>query len=116
MSESEHDDAQGSDAEADADETAYRAASAGDIPPVDFNLFVLSLNTSALLHLGEAADAEGKTHRDLPMARHTIDLLGMLEEKTRGNLTGDEERLLHQVLFDLRMRYTRAAAASSSSA
>ena len=42
------------------------------------------------------------------MARHTIDMLCMLEDKTRGNLTGDEQNLLHQVLFDLRMRYTRA--------
>ena len=106
----EDEDERATDGEADPDEAAYRAATAGDIPPVDFNLFVLSLNTSALLHLGEATDPEGKTHRDLPMARHTIDLLGMLEEKTRGNLSGDEERLLHQVLFDLRMRFTRTAA------
>jgi hypothetical protein len=105
------DDERGGDAERDPDDDAYRAAATGDIPPVDFNLFVLSLNTSALMHLGEAADEQGKTRRDLTMARHTIDLLGMLEEKTRGNLSGDEERLLHQVLFDLRMRFTRAAAA-----
>jgi hypothetical protein len=104
------DEERAGDADIDAEESAYRAAASGDIPPVDFNLFVLSLNTSALLHLGEAPDTEGKTHADLPMARHTIDLLGMLEEKTRGNLSGDEERLLHQVLFDLRMRYTRKAA------
>jgi hypothetical protein len=110
----EEDDERASDGDGDPDEAAYRAAAAGDILPVDFNLFVLSLNTSALLHLGEAVDAEGNTHRDLPMARHTIDLLGMLEEKTRGNLSGDEERLLHQVLFDLRMRFTRAAASSST--
>jgi hypothetical protein len=106
------DEDRGSDADSDPEDAAYRAAGNGDIPPVDFNLFVLSLNTSALMHLGEAPDAEGQTHRDLPMARHTIDLLGMLEEKTRGNLTGDEERLLHQVLFDLRMRYTAAASRS----
>jgi hypothetical protein len=97
------------EADSDAEDAAYRDAAPGDIPPVDFNLFVLSLNTSALLHLGEAVGADGKSQRDLPMARHTIDLLGMLEEKTRGNLSGDEERLLHQVLFDLRMRYTRNA-------
>ena len=46
---------------------------------------------------------------NLAMARHTIDMLCMLEEKTRGNLSGEEERLLHQVLFDLRMRFTRKA-------
>ena len=104
------DEERGADADSDPDDAAYRAAVNGDIPPVDFNLFVLSLNTSALLHLGETPDAEGQTHCDLSMARHTIDLLGMLEEKTRGNLSGDEEHLLHQVLFDLRLRYTRKAA------
>jgi len=104
------DEDRGVDADADAEDAAYRAAESGDIPPVDFNLFVLSLNTSALQHVGDATDGDGQTHRDLPMARHTIDLLAMLEEKTRGNLSGDEERLLHQVLFDLRLRYTRAAA------
>lgn len=98
--------------EQDADDLAYDAASVLGIPPVDFNIFVLSLNTSALIHLGEASDAEGHTRIDLPMARHTIDMLCMLEEKTRGNLSGDEERLLHQVLFDLRMRFTNKARAS----
>lgn len=76
------------------------------MPPVDFNIFVLSLNTSALIHLGEAPSAEGSLEVNLPMARQTIDMLAMIEEKTRGNLTGEEERILHQVLFDLRMRYT----------
>src|SRR5256885_1364050 len=85
----------------DADES-------GEIP-VDFNLFVLSLNTSTLIHLGEAPDADGSTRVNLPMARHSIDMLCMLEQKTRGNLTGEEERLLHQVLFDLRMRYANKA-------
>jgi hypothetical protein len=47
---------------------------------------------------------------NLPLARHTIDLLGVLEEKTRGNLSGEEERLLSQVLFDLRTRYVAARA------
>lgn len=94
----------------DADDAAYRAAAPADALPVDFNLFVLSLNTSALMHLGEASDSEGKVQSNLVLARHTIDMLGVLEEKTRGNLTGDEERLLHQVLFDLRMRFTRKAA------
>jgi hypothetical protein len=97
----------------DAEDAAYRDAASDDIPPVDFNLFVLSLNTSALIHLGEAPDADGSTRRDLAMARHTIDLLGMLEEKTRGNLSGDEERLLNQVLFDLRIRFTQRVASSS---
>ena len=78
---------------------------ADDIQPMSFDIFVLSLNASALLHLGDGGDTS-----DLPLARQTIDILGMLEEKTRGNLTGEEERLLHQILFDLRMRYARKAA------
>lgn len=88
---------------------------AGDISPVDFNMLVLSLNASALMHLGEpsssdAAPSAGPVERqlDLPMARNAIDMLCMLETKTRGNLTGEEERLLNQVLFDLRLRYARA--------
>ena len=63
----------------------------------------------ALIQLGDAPDAEGGSGADLPMARQTIDMLALLEDKTRGNLTGEEERLLSQVLFDLRMRYTNRA-------
>ncbi len=76
------------------------------LPTLDFATFVLSLNHSALMHLGDAPDPTGETlEKDLPLARQTIDLLGLLEEKTKGNLTGDEERLLTHVLFDLRMRF-----------
>ncbi len=76
------------------------------LPHVDFTTFVLSLSHSALMHLGEAPSPEtGTIEENLPLARQTIDLVGMLEEKTRGNLTGDEERLVAQILFDLRMRY-----------
>lgn len=76
------------------------------LPRVDFATFVLSLSHSALLHLGEAQHPEtGQVEKNLSLARQTIDLIGMLEEKTRGNLTGDEERLIGQILFDLRIRY-----------
>ena len=86
------------------------APAAGElVAPIDFNILVLSLNTSALIQLGDAEDGDGQISVQLPMARQTIDMLGILEEKTRGNLTGEEERLLHQVLFDLRMRYARKA-------
>jgi hypothetical protein len=82
-----------------------------DIQPMSFDIFVLSLNASALIHLGESRDAEGSADQavNLPLARQTIDILSMLEEKTRGNLSGAEERLLNQILFDLRMRYSRRA-------
>jgi hypothetical protein len=76
------------------------------LPSIDFATFLLSLSHSALMHLGEAPNPEtGKVEKSLGMARQTIDLISMLEDKTKGNLTGDEERLLGQVLYDLRMRY-----------
>jgi hypothetical protein len=77
------------------------------LPPVEFTTFVLSLSHSALMHLGEAPDPDtgSVVQKNLLLARQTIDLIAMLEEKTKGNLTGDEERLLAQILFDLRMRY-----------
>ena len=81
-------------------------APAETLPRVDFATFLLSLSHSALVHLGEAPNPEtGTVEKSLVLARQTIDLVGMLEEKTKGNLTGDEERLIGQILFDLRMRY-----------
>jgi hypothetical protein len=78
-------------------------------PQIDFATFLLSLSHSVLMHLGEAPhpddDASVPSAVSLPLAKQTIDLLGLLEEKTKGNLTGEEERLFTQVLFDLRMRY-----------
>ncbi len=80
------------------------------MPPVDFTTFVLSLSTSALMHLGIVRQPDGgSAEPSFPMARQTIDLIALLHEKTRGNLTGEEERILGQVLFDLRMRYTELA-------
>jgi len=76
------------------------------LPSVDFATFILSLSHSAHISLGDVPDPESeKLEKNLSVAKQNIDLLGVLEEKTKGNLTGDEERLLHQVLFDLRMRY-----------
>ena len=95
--------------EADADDAGDANQDAEDIQPMDFGIFVLSLNASALIQLGETKDAQGESAVSLPLARQTIDILSMLEAKTRGNLSGKEERLLHQVLFDLRMRYSRRA-------
>ena len=76
------------------------------LPSIDFATFILSLSHSALMHLGEVPDPETNVTRvELGLAKQNVDILGLLEEKTKGNLTGDEERLLAQVLFDLRMRY-----------
>jgi hypothetical protein len=75
------------------------------LPSLDFATFILSLSHSALMHLGEAPHPDtNKVEANLPLAKQNIDLLGLMEEKTQGNLSGDEERLIAQVLFDLRMR------------
>ena len=80
------------------------------LPAVDFHTFVLSLGSSALLHLGELEHPEGgATEKDLPLAKHTIDILSMLEEKTKGNLTSAEEKLIQSLLYDLRLRYVNAS-------
>jgi uncharacterized protein DUF1844 len=81
-------------------------AQADTLPSVDFATFLVSLSHSALVHLGVAPNPEtGTVEKNLPLAHQTIDLIAMLEDKTKGNLTGDEERLVGQILFDLRMRY-----------
>ncbi len=78
------------------------------LPKIDFATFVLSINSSALVQLGLIEDpASGKMIQNLPMAKQTIDLLGMLEEKTRGNLSGDEENILKNILYELRMLYVK---------
>jgi hypothetical protein len=80
------------------------------LPEINFSSFLLSLSTSALMHLGEVPDpATDKVDKNLPLARQSIDLLGMLKEKTRGNLTPEEEKLLDYLLADLRWRYVTSA-------
>jgi len=94
------------DTEADLDRGADSA-----LPGVDFSTFVLSLAHSALVHLGVAPDpATGEVQSPtLPLARQTIDLVSLLAEKTKGNLTGEEERLIEQLLYDLRLRYVEVS-------
>ncbi len=88
---------------------AAESAAPGAAPadePVTFSTFVLGLSTQALLHLGEIPNP--MTHaleRDLGAAKHVIDILGILQEKTRSNLEPGEASLLDSVLYDLRMRY-----------
>lgn len=80
--------------------------------PVDFSTFVLSLGSSALMHLGEVEHpGTGKKEKDLALAQHTIDLLSMLQAKTKGNLNAQEEKLLETLLYDLRLRYVTASKA-----
>jgi hypothetical protein len=85
-------------------------AAEDSLPHAEFTTFILSLSHSALMHLGEAPDPEtGGVQKNLLLARQTIDLIAMLEDKTKGNLTGDEERLLGQILYDLRMRFVEVS-------
>jgi hypothetical protein len=82
----------------------------GELPKPDFAGFLISLGSSAFVHLGLVPDPEtGNTRTpNLAVARQTIDMLELLEEKTRGNLTPDEETLLRNLLTDLRMRFVAA--------
>lgn len=74
--------------------------------PISFTGFILSLGTSALIHLGDEVDpATGKKEFHLDRAREVIDLLSVLEEKTKGNLLPEEQSLMSRLLFTLRMRY-----------
>jgi hypothetical protein len=81
------------------------------LPRLDFSTFVMSVIGSAFVHLGDAPDpegagfAQGAGEPNLLLARQDIELLRLLQEKTQGNLTGEEERVLEQGLYDLRMRY-----------
>jgi hypothetical protein len=78
------------------------------LPAVNFPTFIMSLNASALVNLGLIEDpATGQSTKNLPMAKQTIDILSMLEEKTRGNLAKDEEDILRNILYDLRIAFVR---------
>lgn len=79
-----------------------------ELPPVTFENFILNLYNVALINLGVRDPDTGKIIRNLPMAKHTIDTLEMIEEKTKGNLTAPEGNLLENLLYELRMGYLRA--------
>jgi hypothetical protein len=83
--------------------------SAEALPEINFSTFIISLSTQALMHLGEIADPmSGKAEMDLPGAKQMIDILSLLQEKTRGNLNPGEQQLVEDILYDLRMRYVDA--------
>ena len=78
------------------------------LPKITFSAFIFSLNSSALFHLGLVPDpTTGKKEKNLLLAKQSIDIIGMLDEKTRGNLNDDEEKLLRNVLHDLRLMYVK---------
>ncbi len=81
----------------------------GELPEINFSTFVIGLSTQALMHLGEISNPmSGKVETDVPTAKQMIDILGLLKEKTRGNLNASEDRLMEDILFDLRMKYVEA--------
>jgi len=88
------------------------------LPPPTFEFLVFSLKTQAELRLGLLAYGEAPEAPDLPAARHAIDLLAMIFDKTRGNLSLDEQRLIENALTELRFRYVQVgdAAAKTSTA
>ncbi len=91
-------------------ETAAKTAPGGEqaYPDIDFPNFILSLSTTAMYHFGDFPDpATGETRRNLAAAKQTIDILGLLREKTEGNLKDEEKQLLEGILFELRMRYVK---------
>lgn len=80
------------------------------LPEVNFSTFIVSLSTEVMFHLGEIPHpVSGEKKKDLPLAKHAIDTLAMLKEKTAGNLTEEEQRLLDGMLYDLRMAFIRAS-------
>src|SRR5262245_14315105 len=78
------------------------------LPEIDFGSFVVSLATSALMHLGEVHDEGGTPQVDLPLAKQTIDIISMLRDKTRGNLTDEESQFIDSALYDLRLKFLEA--------
>ena len=78
------------------------------LPTINFATFIFSLNSSALVQLGMMEDPmTGEKSKNLPLAKQTIDLLSMLEEKTQGNLDADEAGMLKNILYDLRIHYVK---------
>ncbi len=81
---------------------------------LDFNAFVLSLGSSAIINLGEAPDPTTgqKSEPDFALAQQSVDLLALLQDKTRGNLSADESKFIEQMLYDLRMLFVTVKKAS----
>jgi len=79
------------------------------LPEVNFTSLIFSLSSSAFYHFGEIENPQtGQKEKDLPMAKHAIDTIAMLKEKTEGNLTEEEKKFIDSILNDLRWRYVKA--------
>ena len=97
-----------------ADNTQREAPVDGEFT-LSFAAFVLSLAHTAAVHFGDIPDpVSGQSaEANLPAAQQMIDILALLEEKTRGNLTAEERQLLDQLLYELRLRFVEASKASA---
>ncbi len=99
-------DEQGHDTEKKQDFTSNQKKCL--MPELNFTTFLLSLNASALVQLGKEPDPyTQETQKNLPIAKQSIDVIAMLEEKTRGNLADEERRLLTNILYELRLLYVK---------
>ena len=79
------------------------------LPPVDFSFFLSTLSMQAMVDLGEVENPlTKKKEKNLPQAKYIIDTLAMLEDKTKGNLTDKERKVLNDILYGLRMRYVES--------
>jgi len=79
------------------------------LPEVNFSSLILSLSSTAFLHFGEIPDpGTGEKRKDLPLAKHAIDTIAMLKEKTEGNLTKEEKQFIENILTDLRWHFVKA--------
>lgn len=77
---------------------------------INFSTFIMSLTTSALIHMGLVEDPHAKKkEKNLPLAKQEVDIIGMLEEKTRGNVTREEVQLLSEALYELRLRFVEVS-------
>ena len=80
------------------------------LPEVDFTSLILTLSSTALFNLGEIADPRtNEKTKDLSIAKHSIDIIVMLKDKTKGNLSENEQKFIENVLTDMRWRYVKAA-------
>jgi hypothetical protein len=113
LAEQEQKKAASAPASAPAGASARRGTAAGrparEVPEASFGTLVNTLMTQALFYLGDLAPQGAEPSINLDMAKHQIDTLSVLEEKTKGNLSEDEQRILDSALYESRMRYVSVA-------
>ena len=96
-----------------ADPESYATREQSALPEITLSMFIMSLSTQALMHMGEIPQpGDDAVTRDMSAGKQVIDILAMLKEKTKGNLQENEEALFDNVLYDLRMRYVELSKSS----